>query len=217
MKLFKNLLAGVLFTTVTTATVSALAQSGQSLPFIGAGQDNAYNGYLQIAPGGTYNFGAANLAYAKGSYVTNVPTPVTNAANGLVINTYVSQVLPTYVTNANGIADVTLWANRDGTPPVANIAADINGVSALFNNTVTFNFAAGPTPNGLVANQAQNLWSFTMTGNGTNDVVLATNVPPSLLQGQRKLRLISVTESGGGTNGQVVNVWFDGYKAAPAE
>lgn len=215
--MFKNLLAGVFFTTVTTTTICAFAQSGQSLPFIGAGQDNAYNGYLQIAPGSTCNFGATNLAYAKGSYLTNVPTAVTNPANGLVINTYLSQVYPNYVTNADGIADVTLWANRDGSAPIANVAADINGVSALFNNTVTFNFAAGPTPNGLVANQAQNLWSFTMTGNGTNDVVLSTNVPQSFLQGQRKLRLVSVTESGGGTNGQVVNVWFDGYKAAPAE
>lgn len=213
MKMFKHLLAGVFF---VTATVSAFAQVGQSLPFIGAGQDNAYNGYLQINAYTTNSYGSTNLAYAKGSYLTNVLTAITNPANGLVITGYVSQVAINYVTNEAGIADVTLWANRDGTPPVANLSADINGTSAAFTNTVTFTFAAGPTANGLVATQPQNLWSFTMFGNGTNDVVLATNVPQSFLQGMRKLRLLNVA-SGGGGSGQVVNVWLNGYKAAPAE
>ncbi len=199
-----------------TLTGAAFGQVGQSLPFIGFGQDNAYNGYLQITANNTNTYGSTNLVYTRGSFTTNVLTAITNPANGLVITGYVSQVFPNYLTNASAFQDVNLWANRDGTPPVVNLSADINGTSAQFTNIVTFTFAAGPTPTGNVGTQPQNLWSFSMNGNGTSDVVLATNVPSSFLQGMRKLRLLSVGSSGAG-NGQVVNVWLNGYRAAPAE
>ena len=210
----------IILTAVLALAFSARAQQGVSLPFIGYGG----NGVDTYGPGGnmliptksTNSYNTTNV-FAKGYTITNTATSITNSANGLVINGYVSTVVATMVTNTSGIQDVILWANRDGTAPIASIGADIYGASANFTNIVTFNFAVVPTLDGNAATAAQNLWSFSVTGNGTNDVVISTNLPTALLQGNRKLRLSSVASTVGTNNGDaatLVNVWLNGYKPA---
>lgn len=205
------------------APVAAFSQSAQELPFIGPGGGGvsplgASPGWLQFTSLSTNSFGSPNLAYIKNYVVTNILQSFTNSANGLVTTGYVSSVAANYVTNASGYNDVTLWADRDGTAPDANLTLDINGINANFTNTVTFNFTF-LTPYGVQLTGAQNLFAVTLTGNGTNDVALSTNVPQLVLQGQRRMRLASIVSTGpasNGTNGQAM-VWFDGYKPGPAE
>lgn len=185
------------------------AQSGQSLNFI-----NGYN--LQITTLTTNTYSGTN-SYSKGFTQTNSGT-----------YPYVSSFSPIWFTNTQAFSDATLWCDRDGTTPSLNIAVDVNGLNAIFTNTVTFNFAtiaynveSGQGVAALPTTSANGLFSFSITGNGTNDVVLQTNVPSAFLQGARRLRLLSVgvsTGTGtGGTNGTVVGVWLDGYKPVGQE
>lgn len=223
MKSFLNTLAqttrfAVVLAITLGGPLAARAQSAQELPFIGPGGGGASPlgaapGWLQFTSLSTNSFGSPNLAYIKNYSATNILASFTNLANGLVTTGYISSVVPNYVTNAAGFSDVTLWADRDGTAPDANLTLDINGINANFTNTVTFNFTC-VTPYGVALTQGQNLFAVTMTGNGTNDVALSTNVPLTFLQGQRRLRLASIVSAGpasNGTNGQAM-VWFDGYK-----
>ena len=207
---------------VTTA-VGAFAQSGVSLPFIGQGNNtdggqvpNGISGYLQITPYSTNSYGATNLVYVKSGFLGYASMTYTNPVTGVVYTGNTNGVIPLYVTNANGFADIDLWANRDGSALVGNISVDVLGYGATFTNTVGFNFAVingGGLP---VTTGAGSGLQFSVTGNGTNDVVAQTNLLVSTtIQGARKLRLTSVTSTGvgtGGTNGQVVNIWVNGYK-----
>lgn len=197
--------------------LSAGAQNFQSANFI-----NGFN--FQLNSQSTNSFNTSGI-YAKSVIVTNTAVTITNSANGLIINGYVSSFLPVYVTNSAGFSDCDMWEDRDGTVPAANIAVDVNSGNPLFTNTVTFNFASiaysvgsGVTGSGISAlpsTAAQNLFSFSVTANGTNDVVVATNLPAGFMTGIRKIRLlnIAVTSSGTtiGTNGVVAGVWLSGY------
>ena len=219
MKFTKYILA-LAIAVAALVNFNAQAQTGQSLPFIGqggSGVDAGFNGYLQIFPGVTNTFNVS-APYAKGSFITNVLTSFTNSANGLVTTGYISQLQPTYVTNASWTSDVRLWGNRDGSAAIANISVDINGLNAAFTNQVTFNFATGGADTAPVNTGAQNAFSFTMVGNGTNDVVLSTNLSQAYLQGNRRLRLTSIWPStngvSSGTNGTVVGVWLNGFSSA---
>lgn len=198
MKKFSSFL---IVAVLLAVTVAANAQSGVSIPFL-----NGYN--LAVTATSTNTYGATNI-YAKGYTVTNSATyPYTSAVQALL------------ATNANAIADVDLWANRDGSVPSLNISVQIAGNSAAFTNTGTFKFAAIPAvsrsgdyPAGLYgAATTQNLFSFAVTGNGTNVVCLATNIPTSVIQGCRGLRLTAVEWSNAGTSGTVNGVFLNGYK-----
>lgn len=243
--LFIALLVGL----VLMAIVSARAQSQVSRNFIGTGGGDGngatvagFNGYLQIAGGQTIGFGSNNMVYSRGTIITNVLVAITNTANSLVITGYVSQLFPVWVTNANGISDVNLWGNRDGSVALPSISVDINGNgiyatngtsgnvgSVTFTNVITFTFeaiyggpgtvvgAGGPQMGGTpVANAAQNQWSFVANGNGTNDVYIATNPPAGFLQGAKALRLFSIASNQNlaTTNGQIVGVWLNGWQSS---
>lgn len=217
----KNLLlAGALFALVFVAAAPASAQTPQSLSFIGTGGDG-YN--LAITPSATFSYGGTNT-YAKGYHSVSTLTPYTNSTTGLVQSNWLTTNAPNWFTNTSGISDVGLWANRDGTPPNANIAVDIVGINAAFTNIVTFNFATVPgivpPGSGLTLNQSTSsngTFAFAVTGNGTTDVVLTTNVSTTILQGNRTLRLVSVVTTNAGTNGSVVGCWFNGFKPTGAE
>ena len=200
MKKFTLILIAAILAVVT---LTAQAQSGQTLSFL-----NGYN--LAIPNNATQTAGTSTNTYAKGFTVTNSAS-----------YPYVSAYSPIYVTNTAAFVDVPLWANRDGTAPICNISVDVVGPIAQFTNVLTFTFAAIPavssSPDFLPvtfrpANQSQNQFVFTVTGNGTTDVVLSTNVPSSVLQGARAMRLLSIASSASGTNGTVVFSALNGYK-----
>lgn len=205
-------------------SIGAFAQTSVSLPFIGVGGNGlgglvpqGLSGYLQITAQSTNSYGSSSLAYVRGGFLGYAGMTYTNPYSGTVFTGATNGVLPTYVTNAAAIGDVDLWANRDGTALVGNISAQINGISAAFTNIVTFNFAT-INGGGVPVTTGAGLVSFSMTGNGTNDVVVQTNLLVSTtIQGARKLRLLNVASTNQGTNGQVVNVWLNGAKPAGAE
>lgn len=201
---FRPALAGLLFLGLMLAPLTpAKAQSFVSPNFI-----NGFN--LQVLTLTTNTYSGTNT-YAVAYTQTNS-----------TIYPYVSGRSPVTKTNTQAFSDVTLWANRDGTPPIANISVDVQGINANFTNLVTFNFAAIPngSEDGFVplnpCTDASNLFSFSVTGNGTNDVVVKTNLPTALLQGARALRCLSVTDTcpggTGGTNGTVLHIKLNGYK-----
>ncbi|MDE2100602.1 MAG: hypothetical protein KGL39_25385 [Patescibacteria group bacterium] len=213
MKFTKIILA--LCATLIMASVSAFAQSGQSLNFIGSGggggNAQGNSGNMWIVPATTNLFNGTDT-YQKGGTIAY--GSITNPLSGI---TYTNgQIVPTYVTNTSGIADVRLWANRDGTPLLGSIGVDVNGINAAFTNTLTFNFATLATSAGLPSTSAQNQFSFSIAGNGTNDVVMLTNLPTGLIQGAQTLRLTSYASSqpgaAAGTNGFIVGIWLNGYK-----
>ena len=188
-------------------TLGASAQGFVSQSFL-----NGFN--LQVVPTSTNNYAATN-GYAKGFTVTNSGT-----------YPYVSSISPTYQTNANAISDVPLWADRDGSSPSANISVHLYGINAAFTNTATFRFATVPAqpnsdslayPPGYfgAATAAQNLFAFAVTGNGTNDVIVATNLPTGFLQGNKAIRLLAVEWTNAGTNGYVKGVFVNGFKPTP--
>lgn len=235
---------------IATIAMPTFGQQFTPRSFLGAGGSGAsqgWNGFMALnAPQQattTNAFGGTNV-WSRGFYVTNVLTAITNPANSLVITGYVSAAFPNWVTNTSGISDVDLWGNRDGSAAIASIMVDINGgglfatngPNGTFTNVVRFDFAAeGPPVMGVpnttagapfmggsrAATASQNLFSFTATGNGSNDVVIITNLPQSFLQGAQSLRMLdaicttngSATASNG-TNGQVVGVWLLGYQSA---
>lgn len=188
-------------------SVAAFAQSGQTLSFI-----NGYN--LQVTATSTNSYSGTNT-FAKGYTITN------SAAYPPV-----SAYSPIWKTNTQAFSDVTLWADRDGTPPNVNITVRIKGLNANFTNTGTFRFASisalsmssdYPPGTFIPCTSSNGQFAFTVTGNGTNDVVFPTNAPSYLLQGSRALRLTGVEWSNAGTDGTIVGAWLDGYKPAGAE
>jgi hypothetical protein len=219
MKLFNKIIVTV---GICMATLGAFAQSGVSLPFIGQGNGTdgglvpqGLSGYLQITPYTTNSYGATNT-YVKGGFLDYAGMSYTNPVTGVVYTGTTNGALPIYVTNTAAFSDIDLWANRDGSALVGNISADVVGYGATFTNTVGFNFAV-IDGGGLPINTGTGSGlQFSLTGNGTNDVEVQTNLLVSTtIQGARKLRLLSVTSTGvgtGGTNGQVRNVWLNGYK-----
>ena len=198
----------------------AYAQSGVSIPFIGQGMSSAVSeipgansGYLQFNALSTNSYGDSTLVWYKGFNSGYAGQIYTNPFTGVISNGGTNGfIIPNIVTNSSGIGDIELWSDRDGTTPSISLSADINGSGAAFTNTVTLNFCA-IFGGGLKPSAAQNNISLAMTGNGTNDVIISTNLFTSgFLQGARKLRLVSVAATNAGTNGQVVNVWINGYK-----
>ncbi len=202
---FKIIIGLCLLGLLAFLTSSSHAQTAQSKPFL-----SGFN--LQVVQTTTNTFNATNI-YAKGFVFTNSgPYP------------YTSSIVNVLVTNTAGIGDVQLWANRDGTAPSANISVQIHGVSSIFTNTGLFKFATIPVdtrsanyPPGLFqpGTSANNLWSFSVTGNGTNVVVISTNVPTALLQGNRGLRFLAVEWTNAGTNGFVDGAFLNGFTPTP--
>lgn len=247
-RFFRATIVGALL--ALAPVMPAVAQQQTARSFIaagGSGSSQGWNGFMAInapvqAPT-TNVFGGTNV-WSRGFYVTNILTAITNPANSLVITGYVSAAFPYWVTNTSGISDVGLWGNRDGSAAIASIMVDINGgglfatngPNGTFTNVVRFDFAAeGPPVMGVpntastapfmggsaVATASQNLFTFYATGNGSNDVVIITNLPQSFLQGATSLRMLDAicTTNGNatasnGTNGQIVGVWLLGYQSA---
>ncbi len=200
-KIIKSMVALMLFCLLLGLLgADASAQTAQSMPFL-----NGYN--LAVVSTTTNLFNGTNI-YAKGFYVTNSGT-----------YPYTSSIVAVTVTNTGAITDVPLWANRDGTTPLANISVQIHGLNAAFTNTGLFKFAAIPAqsrsanyPPGLLqpATAAQNLLSFSVTGNGTNVVCLASNLVTASFQGSRAIRFLGVEWTNAGTNGFVDGVFLNG-------
>lgn len=205
--LFRTLLACFLIGIYAALVLPTMAQTYQSKSFL-AGfnlQVSSTNGAAYI---GTNSFGGTNI-YAKGYTVTNSGT-----------YPYVSSYSATLVTNTSAIQDVALWADRDGSPPSANISVQLSGLNASFTNIFQLRFATIPArsasssyPPGFFqpATSANGLFTFTITGNGTNAVVLSTNLPTAILQGAQGLRLLEISSSNAGTNGTVAGIFLNGY------
>lgn len=183
----------------------ALAATAYSQPtfgsysFFSAGVTN-----VLLAPISTNLFGATNIIY---------DVEMTNGVwDGIA------------VTNAKSIiADVPLFANTDGSVMLANIAVHTIGFDARSTNAVTFSFAtvprlqadsyaAGPRS---VATTAQNQFSLTFTPTGTNDILIATNLPTVILQGSSGIRLTSFSApavgTGNGTNVLIRSITLNGF------
>ncbi|MDE2098693.1 MAG: hypothetical protein KGL39_15675 [Patescibacteria group bacterium] len=173
--------------------LAARAQNFQSESFI-----NGSN--LLVTVGNPVTYGSSNLVYAAGSMQTNSGT-----------YPYVSSWAPIWHTNASGIQDCGLWANRDGSAAVASISADVSGIAGG-TNTLTFNFAVVPHGS-RAATLAQNLWSFSFKKDDNVDDIVATNLPAGLLQGCAGLRLLSIVPTGvsGNTNYTVNAIRLNGF------
>ncbi|MEI6195401.1 MAG: hypothetical protein WCS42_13835 [Verrucomicrobiota bacterium] len=198
MKNLKYLLAGALLT--AALMFNATAQTAQSRRLV---QPN----YTMAGTSLQYLFGQTNV-YAKGFSQTNSGT-----------YPYTSGYTPIWTTNSAGFSDVALWANRDGTAPLGNISVDLVGNGATCTNQVTFVFAMLPVniPEAGIPNNPTSTggtFTFTTTMNGTNDVVLATNLNTSLLQGIHGIRLAGIYTTnlaGLSTTNTVVGVWLNGF------
>jgi hypothetical protein len=203
MNMIKNLiLVGAAAVAICFAGETVQAQSQQSLQFIGGGDSDANNGYLQITANSTNSYNTTNT-YGKGYSVSNSLT-----------YPYVSTVVPNLVTNASWSQAVNLWCDRDGSVPSSlNVGYDVYGANASATNIVQFNFVTVSRKGGLPCTQAGNSWQFSVTLNGTNDVVGTTNPPSLLLSGVPQLILNSVVTSNAGTNGVVKGVWLNGFKS----
>lgn len=217
-KLFKSILT---IAALCMVSLGAFAQSGVSLPFIAQGINTdgglipqGISGYLQFSASSTNSYNSTNTYVIRG-YQGYAGLLYTNPFSGVVYSGVTNSPVPVFATNANAIADIDLWADRDGTPPSSlSVNVDVAGVNAAFTNTVTFNFAT-ILGGGLPVSTGDGLVSFSVTGNGTNDVVVKTNLFTSaVLQGVRKVRLLNVASTNAGTNGWLVNCWLDGYKPA---
>lgn len=205
-RLFKPAIAFLILAVLLLAlTTTGHAQGFQSRSFLGDGITNVLivNGAL---PAGTTVVVATN-SYAGYTAATLVIQTGTNifGTNANFMKAGVGY------SNAPAFADVPLWANRDGSVATANISAHIRGVNVAFTNVLTFHFYAVPRGNKLAATGAQNGFTFTMTGNGTNDVLLATNLPTVFCQGSGALRLLDITPSNAGTNGALISCALNGF------
>lgn len=181
----------VLFGAIAPSQVAA--QSFQALSFLSGTN-------LFFTAGSTNSYGATNIYSSFGSI-----WGVAYQTNGAAGNT----------TNTQAIRDVPLFADRDGSfPSDSAFAVELVGINASFTNVVTFNFKGLPFgPKTTASTSAQNAWSFSMTGNGTNPVVLSTNAPTTVFQGQGGIRLDNIASATGtyGTNGYVRRVTFNGF------
>lgn len=119
---------------------------------------------------------------------------------------------PNY-TNTQAIIDLPLWANRDGTVPVANVSIHLLGTDATGTNTLTFLFVGVPRGQGYSAStSSQNQWSVAVAANGTTDVILATNIPTANFQGCGAIRLKTVTSGAAGGTVQIRSVALNGFR-----
>jgi hypothetical protein len=206
----------------------ARAQQAVSIPFL--------NGFYLTIPAASTNTVASSISlasgftnvftYAKQYVVTNVPVTITNPANGLIINGYVSSNQLVYVTNNAGIVDVSSWINQDGSLPFIGCAVAYTSGSGT-NTTVAPVFtltaiADGLQPGNNVPGAPQVLDTaagntFVWTGptlNGTNIVASSTNVNQNFLWGVHKVR-ITIANPTNGTNDwiNILGIWFNGFKS----
>ena len=193
-------------------SLATQAQSARSISFL--------NGSYLIVPYGPASSVSTN--YYSGS-VTNMLYVNKWIQTNSTTYPYVSSYSPSY-TIGSGMADVPLWANRDGTAPLANLAVAFSDFSTIANtNTLTFTlttFASGvasaaPGAPAFINTQAQNQWSFTSpVSNGTNWIAISTNIPTGFLQGAHRVRL-TVTAGPIGTNNSGGTTIITGSYSSP--
>ena len=194
------------------------------LAFAASAQQNAaasfLNGSYALLPYATNtastnytigNINTTNLAFVKYWYQTNSTT-----------YPYTSYLAPQYVFG-QPLADVGLWANRDGTAALANFAIAFNDSSlnantnALVITLTTFGLDANSVIPGAPAfldTQSQNQFTFTTpVSNGTNWVVISTNLPTAFLQGAHNVRVSIQTGTIGTNNGAGFTVVTGPYNA----
>jgi hypothetical protein len=93
-----------------------------------------------------------------------------------------------------------LWVTADGTTANAAIMLSIVGTNANATNIVTL--TAYTVPDGSkTATSAQNKFEFTLTGNGTTAATIVTNLPSSLLQGSKAIRVTTIATSASANGG----------------
>jgi len=218
-----KLVAGLLL--LAALTIPARAQQAVSIPFLNgwnltipAQSTNTVASSTSIATGFTNVF-----VYAKQYVVTNVAVTITNPANGLIINGYISSNMPVYVTNNAGIVDVASWINQDGSLPFIGCAVAYTSGSGT-NQTVAPVFTLTAIADGLQSgNGAPQVLctaagnTFTWTGptlNGTNIVASSTNINQNFLWGVHKVR-ITVANPTNGTNDwiQILGIWLNGFRS----
>jgi hypothetical protein len=203
-----RLIMALLFVAFMAVAVDTQAQGFQSRSFLGDGITNVLivNGAL---PAGT------TVAVATNSYAgyTNATLVIQTGTNIFGTNANFMKAGVGY-SNAPAIRDVSLWANRDGSVPVANINVRMRGVNAAFTNALLFTFAPVPKNDGIAATTGT--FSFTVNGNGANLVDVPTNVPTAFLQNcAGGVRLVSATPSNAGTNGALLDVSINGFIPTP--
>lgn len=131
---------------------------------------------------------ATNLYLASISTSTNI----SNSTNTFgTTNQYM--VNGVWKTNATGFVLVSGFANRDGTPPNANISISLCGTNSTATNLVTFEFRrVANSRSGVTSGGANDTFSFNVTATGTTPVVMSTNVPTTFLQGIKQVELYQI-------------------------
>ena len=205
---FKLLVAVVLagLCLIASAPV-ARAQSFKSIPFLSG------VGNLQVAVASTNTYGTTNI-WLKYGYTWGVAYQ-TNG-NGTVITYGSGLAIPTLdTTNTQAIQDAAMFANRDGSFPSVNFSTHLVGYGAAATNPLTYTLVGVPrSVGGAKSTSAQNQWVFTVTPNGTNDVVLVTNVPTTTFQGCAAIRLLTVAQpatANANTNVTVISAAINGF------
>jgi len=194
-------------------TIAAHAQTPQFLSFL----QNKGNVLLPwSATGNSTNYStsfAANYTGTNGWFYTQKYTQTNSTTYPPTSGWY-----PNW-TQGNPFTDVSLWANRDGTAPLAVLnlvivnPAVTNGLSTnTFKITLTtLNKMPGltsgtgdPSQASVYNNQANNQWSFLATNTaastnatGYDTIAISTNIPQSFLQGAFGVQFqISVAAAG---------------------
>lgn len=144
-------------------------------------------------------FGASAQSYRPQPFIKGSTSTIALADN-------TSTNLPASVYN-----DVSLWANPDGSVPSLNITLTALATNASGSNTFTFVFR--PIH---VSNYVDTVRLFTVTLPNTNSTLrttMTTNVPTSLVQGAKSLRLVSVSTSDEAGNAAAITTgaWLTGF------
>lgn len=170
----------------------------------------------------TYYTQAAAFGYTYGTNVTLVTNVLINPALWALTTTNVFYIQNTsLLVNTNSgnailtpaaTRDVDVFDNRNGDPASTSLLIALCGDNAAATNTITFVF--GHSANGIdYGTGSADKISITMTANGTNQVIVSTNVVASFVQGQAKLRLLSYSAlaSAGSTNIYLNALGFSGF------
>lgn len=140
---------------------------------------------------------------------TEILTPNFLGGSNMVINatstntygtTNIYTVAGVATTNTSAMRRLTLQKNPDGSNPSYAIGVTLIGTNVTTGtNIVTFSFKGVPITGGRASTSSQNLFSFGVTGNGTNAVVIATNVPAATFQGCKQIEFSTSATTGSGS------------------
>lgn len=217
---FKTLLLTV---AVVVGAFSAEAQQSAHYNFLSGSLLNLPAQSTNLSPAVNSPATTNSWTYATRFVVTNQVVTITNPANGLVITGYQSSYVPVYVTNGSAFADIDLWANQDGSIPLAELTAvytsadGTNTTLAPVIKLLPIAISSDPNKPGyptVLKTNAQDVFVWAPPSlQGTNLISIGTNLPTAFLQGEQRVRA-EIDVPSNGTNGAITfyGLWLNGFR-----